>query len=209
MSETGTDGRNLIFVSYSRADTAWAQRFEVMLKPVIHRERLAMWLDMSIQAGDRWLPEIEVAITRSRIALLLVSADFLASPFIMNHELPALLRHGVRLAPVLVGDCYWQEIPALATVQWLHDPHRDGPLNLAAADRSGQRDRRIRQACDNLLGAVPGRPPASTLNPVLPRATMSVPIAEISASTTSGALSEVPGLPHGYVPREELSQLVE
>jgi hypothetical protein len=46
---------------------------------------------------DCWRPEIEQAIARSRTALLLISADYLASDFILDDELPALGRHGVRL----------------------------------------------------------------------------------------------------------------
>src|SRR5689334_11298710 len=116
------DDRDLLFVSYSHADDVWAQRFEVLLKPLVRRRRLRLWVDRAIRVGDRWRPEIEQAIARSRTALLLISADYLASDFILDDELPALGRHQVRLAPVLIGECLWQEIPELATVQWLHDP---------------------------------------------------------------------------------------
>jgi hypothetical protein len=36
--------------------------------------------------------------------------------------------HGVRLVPVLVEDCLWDQEPLLAAVQWVGDPGRDGPL---------------------------------------------------------------------------------
>jgi hypothetical protein len=122
-----------VFLSYAHEDQAWRQRFEVLLKPLVRRHGLTVWTDQAIDPGQRWRPEIETAIARSRMALLLVSADFLASDFIMRHELPALLRHGVRLVPVLVGACQWKAVPELAQVQWLHDT-ADGPLNLHPAD---------------------------------------------------------------------------
>src|SRR5829696_4199833 len=103
----------LVFVSYSHADAAWVQRFQVLLKPLVRRKRLRLWVDTAIRTGDQWHPEIERAIARSRVALLLVSADFIASDFVIDQELPALLRHGVRLAPALVGECLWEEVPEI------------------------------------------------------------------------------------------------
>jgi hypothetical protein len=79
----------------------------------------------------------------------LVSADFLGSDFIMEQELPELIRRRVRLASVLVGDCLWEHVSELASVKWLHDPGRDGALNLNADP--GQRDRRLREICDQLI----------------------------------------------------------
>lgn len=71
----------------------------MLLKPLVLSKRLQLWTDSDIRVGDRWRDYIEVAITRSRVALLLVSADFLNFNFIMQRELPMLISHGVRLAP--------------------------------------------------------------------------------------------------------------
>ena len=38
------DDRELLFVSYSHTDDAWAQRFGVMLKPLVRRRRLRLWV---------------------------------------------------------------------------------------------------------------------------------------------------------------------
>ena len=153
-SGDGADGAGLVFISYSHDDARWAQRFRVLLKPLVRVRRMQLWDDTVIRAGDAWHPEIERAILRSRLALLLVSADFLASDYVMDHELPALRRHGVRLAPVLIADCFWDAVPELATVQWLHDIERDGALSLIG-DHAGQRDRAIRRACERLLEVTP------------------------------------------------------
>src|SRR3954454_5115443 len=124
------DDREVVFVSYSRADAYWLQRFQVLLKPLLRRRRLQLWADTAVAGGQGWHPAIERAIAQSAVALLLVSGDFLASDFIMAQELRARLERGVPLAPVLIGSCFWEEVPELARVQWLHDPGRSGPLNL-------------------------------------------------------------------------------
>ena len=83
----GADGDGLVFLSYSHDDTVWAQRFRVLLKPLVRRKRLTLWDDSQIRIGDEWHPAIEEAIGRSRVALVLVSPDSLASGYIMDREL--------------------------------------------------------------------------------------------------------------------------
>src|SRR4051812_6951597 len=99
--DDSADERGLVFVSYSHADAGWVQRFDVMLRPLLRRRGLRLWVDTAIRASEEWDPAIAAAVARSRAALLLVSADFLASDYITERELPELVQHGVPLAPVL------------------------------------------------------------------------------------------------------------
>jgi hypothetical protein len=201
-------------------DAQWAQRIGVLLKPLLRRERLRLWVDTDLRAGDAWQSEIRRGITRSRVALLLVSADFLASDFIMDTELPMLIAHGVRLAPVLVGDCFWREVPELVRVQWLHDPGRDGALSLVGTD-GGRRDQRLLQVCEKLLEKVleaalwepaadiaPAEPDGAVGEAAVPTPAV-VAVPEAPAGSAPGALIEVPVLPPGYVLRDELAGLIE
>ena len=84
--------RDRIFVSYSHKDEAWLDRFRTMLQPAQRATGLQLWSDKRIEAGASWKDEIETAIDTARIALLLVSDDFLASDFIFNEELPRILQ---------------------------------------------------------------------------------------------------------------------
>jgi hypothetical protein len=166
---------------------------------------LELWVDTRIQAGDEWLPAILTAIERSQFAVLMVSADFLNSAFIMEHELPALVARRVRLAPVLVGDCLWASVPALAAVQWLHDPGRDGALN-RVADQPGERDRRLRELCDRLVALVSPAAVPPVHEQSLPRAPDVV--TAVAPSAPAGDLVGVPALPPAYIPREELPAML-
>jgi hypothetical protein len=208
----GDVGRNLVFVSYSHAAAVWAQRFRLLLKPLVRSKRLRLWDDTQIRATEKWHPTIEQAIARSQIALLLVSADFLDSDFIMERELPALLDDDVTLAPVLIAGCFWREVRTLAEVQFLHDPHPDNALALYA-DRPGDRDRRILHACERLLEVVPepaaaGPPCGVASAPAAPRFGSPRPVAVVPEGGRWGLLSRVPPLPPGYVVREEMDGLV-
>jgi hypothetical protein len=85
-------GRVDVFVSYSHRDSTWLERLKVHLEPLVHTDRLRVWDDRSIQPGAQWLHELREAVARARVAVLLVSPDYLASPFIAREELPPLLR---------------------------------------------------------------------------------------------------------------------
>ncbi|MDP3225463.1 MAG: toll/interleukin-1 receptor domain-containing protein, partial [Rubrivivax sp.] len=82
---------------------------------------LDVWDDRRIQGGDDWRQEIRQAIEGCDIALLLISADFLISKFILDEEVPRLLERRVqaqvRVIPIILGPCQWQLVPWLAPLQ--------------------------------------------------------------------------------------------
>ena len=203
--------RDLVFLSYSHDDAEWAQALTGLLKPLTRTRRLRLWVDVAnIRAGDAWHPEIGRAIAQAQVAVLLVSARFLASDYIMDTELPALLTHGVRLTPVLVGDCLWPHVPELAARQWLHDPGRDGALSLVD-DRIGERDRRLMQICTRLLDLLPDpftAPPDPRPAAELPEPSGRSGVAAVPRGLIPGPLYGVPDLPPGYVARDELAGLI-
>jgi hypothetical protein len=110
-----------IFISYSHVDEKWKERLVKQLKVLEIEGALEVWDDRRIEAGDDWLPEITREMERARVAVLLISADFLTSTFIRSNEVPALLARrqtgGLRVIPVIVHPCPWQRVPWLAAIQ--------------------------------------------------------------------------------------------
>src|SRR2546423_354718 len=86
-----TNFRSGIFVSYSHADHDWLSRLQTHLAPHVRDEKLDLWDDTKIAPGVDWAAEIDQALGKARVAVLLVSPDFLASEFIAQVELPAIL----------------------------------------------------------------------------------------------------------------------
>jgi hypothetical protein len=109
-----------IFVSYSHRDERWKDRVVKQLA-VLATEGLEVWDDRRIAAGADWEPEIAQAIAGCDVALLLISADFLTSRFILGQEVPPLLQRrqeaGIRVIPLILSPCAWTRIPWLRPIQ--------------------------------------------------------------------------------------------
>jgi len=83
--------RDRVFVSYSHKDKEWLEKFSAVLAPDIRNGRVDYWDDRELQPGDPWYENILAGIRTARVAVLLVSPNFLASRFIMEEELPRIL----------------------------------------------------------------------------------------------------------------------
>lgn len=127
-----------VFISYAHADLKWLDRFNTILSPMVRDGRITTWSDADISASHLWREEIDRALRMVRSGLLLISPGFLASEFIMRHEVPYLLRAReegrTRIIIAVLSDCLWQETP-LGEIQAAHDPKK--PLDgLKPAQRS-------------------------------------------------------------------------
>ena len=113
--------RNKVFVSYAHKDTQWMKRLVKQLKVLERQNLIEVWADTEIRAGDDWYNTINKAMREARVAILMVTVEFLVSNFIQDEEVPALLqRHaedGMRIVPILVYPCAWKVVPWLSQMQ--------------------------------------------------------------------------------------------
>jgi hypothetical protein len=143
-----------IFVSYSHRDQRWLSRLQVHLRPLERRLRVHVWADTQLKAGDEWRTEIRESLDKARVAILLVTPDFIASDFIYDNELPPLLSaaesKGTLIVPIIIGYSQFENIKELSRFQAANDPK--APL----IDLSrGKQERILKQVADRISDLFP------------------------------------------------------
>jgi tetratricopeptide (TPR) repeat protein len=110
-----------LFISYSHKDEEWKDLLVTQLGVLSQQGFLDLWDDRRIVAGDNWQEEIEQAINAASLAVLLISANFLTSKFILEEEIPRLLtrraKEGVRVIPLMIKHCAWKTVGWLSQMQ--------------------------------------------------------------------------------------------
>ncbi len=129
--------RTQVFISYSHKDEPWLRRLQIHLKPFERgNSSFVCWDDTKIKPGRKWREEIKAALASARVAILLVSADYLASEFIAENELPPLLaaaeKGGAVILPVIIGPCQFEETECLSEFQTVNPPSK--PLSGSRKD---------------------------------------------------------------------------
>ncbi len=120
--------RNTVFISYSHRDARWLNRLRVHLRPLERNYAIEIWDDTRMSPGSNWRQAIANAISSVKVGILLISADFLASDFIVNNEMPPLLEaardEGATILCVIINHCRFERTQELAQFQAVNNPNK-------------------------------------------------------------------------------------
>jgi sulfatase modifying factor 1 len=119
-----SDNRPLrLLISFSPEDHELKDRLVRHLEVLVRFTRIELWTPDRVRAGEDWRQEFDHALDLADAALLLISADFLASDFLQDVEVPKLFQRreegGLRVVPVLLRSCHWEAVPWLQSLEML------------------------------------------------------------------------------------------
>ena len=105
--------QNLVYVSYSRADIEFlTQDLKPALNPLEAEEHIELWEHRVFSRSNRWHPDTDDKIKHTKLAILLITQEFLGSNFCMKEEVPLLIdlseRGEIKILALYVEPCYWE-----------------------------------------------------------------------------------------------------
>ena len=188
--------KDQVFISYSHKDKKWCDELDTHLKPFLRDRSVISWSDEQISPGSRWFEEIRAALTHAKVAVLLVTPNFLASDFIHEHELGPLLKEagqgGVKILWIPVRESAYKRTP-LKDYQPVLNPST--PL---AAMEEAKRDQAWVKICEEIERAM------STASQTYPQnlsMDAGVPGLEQSASAPPGEREQTTSVKHPALQR--------
>ena len=117
--------RTEIFISYAHKDEEYREQLCPHLEALKKTTNIQWWDDSHIKPGEGWKTEIKEALSRAKIAVLLVSARFIASEYVWNEELPEILElannEGATILWLPVSFCDYEDTD-IAKYQAVTDP---------------------------------------------------------------------------------------
>ncbi|MDZ4751048.1 MAG: TIR domain-containing protein, partial [Flavobacteriales bacterium] len=114
-----------VFISYSSKESLFMHRLSTHLELLKSEGSIDYWHDRMIEPGTKWDDTIKKQLEESDVYICLLSADFLATPYVREVEIPAIKQQVAqnkekKLLPILLNSCYWSKL--FLEEQMLHDP---------------------------------------------------------------------------------------
>jgi internalin A len=102
-----------LFICYAHANERVVKRLIPSIKVLARRGYIAPWQDTDLVPGEDWDDTIKQRLSESQIILFMVSRDFLASPYITEHERPLAMKlrdeKKAVVVPILLSKCSWED----------------------------------------------------------------------------------------------------
>jgi RNA polymerase sigma factor (sigma-70 family) len=140
--------RDQLFISYCHKDKIWLDKLSPYLSTIENFNGIKTWNDKIIMPGDTWNKEITKALHSAKVAVFLVSQNFLASKFIKEKEMDYFLEinknQTIPIFWIAISSCLF-DCTSLKSIQCANDPHT--PLDILS---EAEQNKEITKICKKL-----------------------------------------------------------
>lgn len=164
-----------LFVSFAPADRELKDELLKHLSVLQRLGKVEPWSVDQVRAGGDWRHDVETALAQADVALLLVSADFLASEFLQDVEVPRLFdrraKEGLHIIPLIMQACSWELHAWIARLKPM--PANGKPIASVTKDRRNRALTEVVRQVHTLAGDYTTR--EDVANPARTVRTLAVP----------------------------------
>jgi hypothetical protein len=141
-----------VFISYSHKDADWLVKLKMFLRPLEDRGLLRVWDDTEIKPGALWMDDIKKSLDSARVAVFLITQNFLNSEFIRDKELPVLLKRAQDRGCVI----FWIAVSAstVSDSELVHFQAANDPLRPLDSLPEPDQNRVLKEIYDRMKQAV-------------------------------------------------------
>jgi hypothetical protein len=137
-----------VFISYCHLDTNLRNELITSLK----REDISYWCDESIEAGNKWKPQIDDALKEASAVIVVVTPDAMKSTYV-TYEWSWALGSGLPVFPLLLRGSY-DDVHNRLLDEHCEDCRNGIPIDILETIRGKQRTPPDIEHLNNLIGQI-------------------------------------------------------
>lgn len=96
-----------VFLGYSQLDISYLNELLVHLKPYEKQGEIVVYYDKDLKMGEIWDEELKHQLSTCDVLLCLVTANMLATDYVVDMEIPLAVHHKLKIVPILLSECNW------------------------------------------------------------------------------------------------------
>ncbi len=130
------DSKHSVIIAYHHHDKAWQERIHKSLQPLNRLADIKLWEDTQFNTKTDWRFYVGEHLIAAQVVILLVSPNFLASPFAKNKDFTLLLSQAAdnktKVLPIILQPCRFNFDDELSAYETLNSAYQ--PLSALADD---------------------------------------------------------------------------
>ena len=127
-----TSSSKQIIIAYHQHDKAWLKKLKDSLAQLKNKATIKYWENTEFNTQSDWRPYVGKQLRQSKVVVLLISNDFLRSPFVKDNDFSVLLSQAsndqTKVIPIILSPCGFNFTNNIAQYTPINSPYQ--PLSI-------------------------------------------------------------------------------